>query len=192
MFWNLSVSFSFFNCYINRWLTKSIRNMVGTPWFVVWSTWRWISLKASVVDKIQLELFGKNVLNFTTPKAYEYFVKCKDNHIAWQSVQVLLLGTIMERYHVFEEETCQPLYWLANSNWQPYTTSDTWNFSSALVFFQRVGDLFNNIDLSMSAKSKFMDMFYAFRNPMYQEVEYRDLCKYVLYPEAIRELRRQK
>jgi len=32
----------------------------------------------NVCDKILLEPLGKNILNFTTPKAYTFFTKCSD------------------------------------------------------------------------------------------------------------------
>ena len=36
-----------------------------------------------IVDPIIGEALGKGVLNFTSPKAYQYFVDCKDIHKSW-------------------------------------------------------------------------------------------------------------
>ena len=38
---------------------------------------------------------------------------------------------------------------------------------------------------------KCIDMFYGFNHPIYREVEYSDLCNKVLYPEVVKELRKQ-
>ena len=39
------------------------------------------------VNKICLEPLGKEVLHFQSPKAYKYFVDCKDNLEAWQPME---------------------------------------------------------------------------------------------------------
>ena len=39
------------------------------------------------VNKICLEGLGKEVLHFQSPKAYKYFVDCKDNLEAWQPME---------------------------------------------------------------------------------------------------------
>ena len=114
---------------------------------------------------------GKTVLNFSTPNAYAYFVKCKDNHIAWQSFQALLHGTVMELFHHFEDENDQSLTPETFLNWQAEIKNPTLrllfelflNFGLGL-FFQRVGDRFNNQTLSMAGRSKFVDLFYAFHH----------------------------
>ena len=62
------------------------------------------------------------------------------------------------------------------------------NFGLA-AYCQRVGDRFNSIHCSMAGRQKFSDLFYAFRHPLYQEVEYRELRSYVTFPEPVKEVR---
>ena len=49
-----------------------------------------------IVDDILLEPLGKEVLNFNSNKAYDYFVNAKDTHKSRQAIQVLLFGTTLE------------------------------------------------------------------------------------------------
>ena len=49
-----------------------------------------------VADKVFGEVLGKEVFNFNSEKSYSYFIQCKDNHKAWQSLEVFLHGLTME------------------------------------------------------------------------------------------------
>jgi len=51
---------------------------------------------------------GKEVLNFTSQKAYQFFVDAKDTHKSWQTLQILLFGTAMELVKCYKMET-EPL-----------------------------------------------------------------------------------
>ena len=57
-----------------------------------------------ILDKICLEGLGKEVLNFSSPKAYNYFLNCKDNHKVWQSFEVIVHSTIEEMIQLFLTE----------------------------------------------------------------------------------------
>ena len=57
-----------------------------------------------ILDKICLGALGKEVLKFSSPKAYDYFLNCKDNHKAWQSFEIILHGTIEEMIRLFLTE----------------------------------------------------------------------------------------
>ena len=49
-----------------------------------------------ILDTVILEPLGKEVLNFESPKAYSFFINAKDNHKSWQTIQILLFGTVMD------------------------------------------------------------------------------------------------
>ena len=58
-----------------------------------------------VADKILLEPLGKEVLNFQSPKAYDFFIKAKDTHKAFLTLTILLEGTALEFYSMYLKET---------------------------------------------------------------------------------------
>ena len=43
------------------------------------------------------------------------------------------------------------------------------------IYIQRIGDRNNDAVVSDAGRFAFMDMFYGFRPPIYQEIEYSDL-----------------
>lgn len=49
-----------------------------------------------VIDKILLEPLGKEVLNFSSKAAYDYFVSATDTHKTFQSIEILLHSTTLE------------------------------------------------------------------------------------------------
>ena len=57
------------------------------------------------------------------------------------------------------------------------------------IYVFKVGVRYNDINLINSARLKFDDLFYAFKHPIYREVEYRDLKNRVLYDKEVKELR---
>ena len=59
------------------------------------------------------------------------------------------------------------------------------------IYIQRIGDRFNCRELSLAGRLKFDDLFYAFRHPIYQEVEYRELRSFDSYPEPVQKLRKR-
>ena len=44
------------------------------------------------MNKLMLEPLGKKVLNFKSPKAYQFLVNAKDTHKVYQTLQILLFG----------------------------------------------------------------------------------------------------
>ena len=58
-----------------------------------------------VLEKIILEPLGKEILKYDTPKLFDYFIQCKDNHKAWQAFDIFLNGTIMELIRIYCAET---------------------------------------------------------------------------------------
>ena len=49
-----------------------------------------------IMNKLMLEPLGKKVLNFKSPKAYQFLVNTKDTHKVYQTLQILLFGTAAE------------------------------------------------------------------------------------------------
>ena len=156
-----------------------------------------------ILDDIILELLGKDVLNFVSPKAYSFFVDAKDTHKSWQALKTFLFGTTMELIHEFrqsstheeindpEPEPTKFLAWLANQT-NPtikLIAELVLNFSLAIYLF-KLGVRANDVQLINAGRFKFADLlFYAFKHPIYREVEYRDLRNRVMYPPEIRKLR---
>ena len=58
-----------------------------------------------IVDKICLDASGKEALNSQYSKAYHYLLNCKNTHKAWQSIEVLLHGTIQEMIKLYLSES---------------------------------------------------------------------------------------
>ena len=54
-------------------------------------------------DKLMLTVLGQDVLIFDTIKSYSYFIKCKDNHKAYQALEILLVGTTMELIRLYRK-----------------------------------------------------------------------------------------
>ena len=60
-----------------------------------------------VGDKVLFDLLGKDVLQFDTNKSYNYFIDCKDNHKAYQALEIFLFGTSMELIRLYSSETTE-------------------------------------------------------------------------------------
>ena len=56
------------------------------------------------------------------------------------------------------------------------------------IYIQRIGDRNNDAKMSNAGRYKFIDLFFAFKHPIYREVEYRELRNKVLYPPEIQVL----
>ena len=61
------------------------------------------------------------------------------------------------------------------------------NFGLA-IYIQRIGDCNNHAKMSNARRYKFFDLFFAFKYPVYREVEYRELRNKVLCPLEIQVL----
>ncbi|XP_057311750.1 uncharacterized protein LOC130649485 [Hydractinia symbiolongicarpus] len=151
-----------------------------------------------ILDRICLELLAKDVLNIKSIAAYQYFVKCKDNHKAWQSFETFLHGTTMELLRLYDSETTGSLSPLGFLKWQSKITSPTLKLITQLVltyglgiYTQRVGDRSNDIKISDVGRFAYLDLFYAFNHPIYREIEYRDLRNRAIYPNEVTEQRNQ-
>ena len=64
-----------------------------------------------ILDRVTFEPLGKEVLNFQSPKAYDFFINAKDTHKSWQTVKVLLFATTLElcKLYLQEAESINPL-----------------------------------------------------------------------------------
>ena len=125
------------------------------------------------------------------------FVNCKDNHKAWQAFEIFLHGTVLEFIHMFVEEkgitNVDPLGFL---KWQSETESATLRLMFQLVlkfglgiYVQRIGDRHNDAAISDAGRFAFLDLFYGFNHPLYQEIEYRDLKNKAIYPDEVKRQR---
>ena len=148
------------------------------------------------LDKICLEPLGREVLNFKSNKAYDFFIHAKDNHKAWESFEIFLFGTALEIIHVYLKNTMNKPTALGFLKWQSQLKSATLKLMCQLIFtyglgiyVQRVGDRNNDIKYSDAGRYSFFSWFYGFSHRIYRELEYRDLRNKVLYPEEVRAYR---
>lgn len=147
-----------------------------------------------VLDKICLRPLGTDVLNFKSDKAYKVFIGCSDNHKAWQVLEVFLHGTTLELIDVFvKEKGIANLNALEFLKWQKKVKSATLKMMIQFVlkyalgiYVQRVGDRNNDHGISDAGRYAFLEFFYGFNHPLYQEIEYRDLRNKARYPKEIR------
>ena len=125
-----------------------------------------------ILDRVILEPLGKEVLNFQSPKAYDFFINAKDTHKSWQTVKVLLFGTTLElcKLYLQEAESINSAYvvgfleWVAdhrNSN-LVLTSQLILNYTLA-IYLLKIGVRCNDVEMINAA--------------IYREVEYRDLKK---------------
>ena len=150
-----------------------------------------------VLDKILLEPLGKEVLNFDSPKAYKFFTDAKDTHKSFQTLQILLHGTASEMVRNYllsckENETPRAagfIQWMECNQNESFTLVSQLIFNYTLaIYIQKVGVRCNDESVISAGRYKFMPMFYAFKHPIYQEIEYRDLRNRALYPKEIKDL----
>ena len=149
-----------------------------------------------VADEILLEPLGKEVLNFCSPKAYQYLVAAKDTHKSFQTLQILLHGTAMElcseyvKWAAHESVEISAIHFIT---WMGQNENETvalvhqliFNFALAILV-QKIGIRANDINVVNAGRYKFSPMFYGFNHPIYQELEYVDICNVVSYPEEVR------
>ena len=135
-----------------------------------------------------------DVLNFKTSKAASYFIECGDTHKAWQSFEIFIHGIVLELIHLYSK-SCpdRELNAFDFLEWQKNCTSATLKlvFSFVLtyglaIYTQKVGDRNNDSTISDAGRYSFLDFFYGFKHPFYQEIEYRDLRNKAIYPDKIR------
>ena len=56
------------------------------------------------------------------------------------------------------------------------------------IYVQRIVDGNNDYAESNAGRYKFFDLFYAFNDPIYREVEYSELNNKVIYPEEMKNI----
>ena len=162
---------------------------------VAWTQIQSANLYTTDPHQILLEPLGKDVLGFSSDKAYSYFVNAKDTHKTFETLCVLLEGTSMEMVRLYVQENINCDYLLSANeflNWCSRNSNETFslvyqlllNFTLA-IFIQKVGVRANNWKMIDAGRMKFLPFFYGFKHPIYQEVEYRDLFNRASYPEAI-------
>ena len=134
-------------------------------------------------------------MRFQSPKAYKYFVDCKDNHKAWQSFEILLHGVILKLLELYRNSTCETPATLGFLNFVSETENATLSLISEIflsfglaIYKQRIGDQNNDFTVSNAGRYEFFYLFYAFNHPIYHKVEYRGLKNKVIYPEEIKNI----
>ena len=145
-----------------------------------------------VCDTVMFEVLGKDVLKFDTVKSYDYFINCKDNHKAFEALEVFLIGTTMELIRMYAGDVSEDPTVLGFLQWSNSVKTPTLSFVCQLVlnfamsaYILRVGDRANDSRCSNAARMRFLDMFYAFNHPIYREVEYSELKERAISPEAV-------
>ena len=116
-----------------------------------------------VLDDILLEPLGKDVLKFKSPNAYQFFISAGDTHKSFQTIQVLLFGTVMELYCQYKKETENSIISVENFLcWQASHPNPTirlicqlmLNYTLA-VFLFKIGIRHNDAKLINCARFKF-------------------------------------
>ena len=148
-----------------------------------------------ILDKILLEPLGKEVLHFESQKSYNFFLNCKDTHKAWQAFEILLHCTIMEIIKLYLDVNRSQVSVIDFLRWQANATNPKLKLLTQLfltfglvIYIQRIGDRNNDAKMSNAGRYKFIDLLFAFKHPIYREVEYRELPNKVLYPPEIQVL----
>jgi len=146
-----------------------------------------------VVADIILEALVKEVLHFESPAAYDYFMKGSDTHKTYQILEVFVIGTLQEMMKLYVSNTTDLINVI---NFLQFEPSNTYRLIKQLILnyglaiiVQKIGDRNNNIEVHEAGRYKFLEMFYGFQHPFYQEIEYRDLKVKASYPPEIKDVR---
>ena len=149
----------------------------------------------AVAKHVCFGVLGKDVLNFNTSKAFDYFISCKDTHKSWESLEIFLHGTAFEfiRMYIEQEENPTPhgfLIWERNVAEATQRFLLDFTFKIALsIYVQRIGDRNNDAEVSHAGRMTFLGMFFAFNHPVYREVEYNELRNHVITPKTVKKSR---
>ena len=141
-----------------------------------------------------LEPLATDVLNFESPNALDYFFKCADTHKTNQSLEIFLYGTTLEMIYEYVAQTDEEQPTVDGFlKWNP---NNTYHIVRQLVFtyalaimINKLGDRNNNESIQSAGCYKFMELFYGFNHPIYQEIEYRDLRQKVVMPSIVKKQR---
>ena len=109
---------------------------------------------------------GSEVLKFRSPKSFQYFINCKDNHKAWQGFEIFLHGTIMELIHLYCAETTTKPTPFGFMEWQHNVKNPTLRLVCHLtltiglaIYVQRIGDRNNDVRCSNAGRMKFTTQY---------------------------------
>ena len=150
----------------------------------------------NILRPIFLEDLAKDVLHFQSGEAIKKFFRCSDTHKTFQSLEVLLYGTVKEMLYLYVKESGDSSPSVHGFfEWSPNETFHMLrqlilNFALAILV-NKIGDRANNPEYQSAGRYKFLSLFYAFDHPIYQEIEYRDLRQKVTMPEEVRRQREQ-
>ena len=139
-----------------------------------------------------MELFQSLRNLIYSPK---YSVNCGDLHKSYQALEILLIGTTMEMLRLYLHSTEDPP---SCSGFLQFEPSPTYrlikhlilNYALAIVI-QKIGDRHNNYAVHSAGRFRFMEFFYGFNHPWYQQIEYNDLKTKTTYPEPVYEMRKK-
>ena len=132
------------------------------------------------------------MLGFQTPKAYDFFVNVTDRHKAFQTLTVLLERTAVEFYSMYLSEAKGIIDGQDFLNWADGNPNETFHLMFQLIFtfaisiyVLKVGVRCNNSEMIDAGRLKFLSLFYGFRHPFYQEIEYCELFNRASYPKEV-------
>ena len=169
----------------------------------------------SIACNILLELLAKDVLNFESLNALDYFCKCADTqnqpiygniplwnclrNDIWEKpiVNVLILIKPMfsgnlALWNGFKNDTYEPtvdgfLKWNSNNT---YHVVHQLVFTYAIaIMINKLGECNNNENIQSAGRYKFWELFYGFNHPIYQEIEYCDHRQKVAMPYIVKKQR---
>ena len=127
----------------------------------------------NIACDIILEPLAKDVLNFDSPDALLYFFKCVDTHKTKQSLEKFLNGKALEMVFTYITNTSDEPTVEGFLEWNP---NNMYHLIRQLVFtyalaikVNKRGDRNNNEKIQNAGCYKFMELFYAFNNLIYQE-----------------------
>ena len=148
----------------------------------------------SIARNILLQPLPKYVLNFESSDVLDYFFKCADTHRTNQSLEIFLYGTDLQMVYEYVAQTDEEqstvdgfLKWNPNKT---YHVVCQLVFTYALAIMRnKLGYHNNNEKIQSAGRYKFMELFYGFNHPIYQEIEHRDLRQKVVMPTIVKKQR---
>ena len=147
------------------------------------------------LDEILLEPLGKEVLHFESQKSYNYFLNYKGTHTAWQMFEILLHSTIVEIIKLCLDVNHSQVSVIDFLRWQANATTPKLKSLTQLfltfglaIYIQRIGDCNNDAKMSNAGRYRFIYLSFAFKHPIYWEVQYQELHNKMLYPPEIQVL----
>ena len=141
-----------------------------------------------VLEPIILEPLIREVLKFESPAAYAYFMKYSDTHKTYQALEVFVIGTALEMIQLYLNNsthgTVEGFFEFFPSPTYQLIFQLVFNYGLAIIV-QKIGDRNNDYKIHSAGRYCFMEMFYGFNHPVYQDIDYRDLSNKACYPKEI-------